>query len=100
LPQAAHATTIAAMNQADLGLNLSTKRTFLDEMERVVLWTALIALIEPHWPKGKSGRPPFAPDDAQPRVRSDRPQVSLAGTFLATLVGGCSTRTLNGALTA
>jgi IS5 family transposase len=51
------------MKQADLGLNLSTKKTrkreFLDEMDRVVPWDALIALIEPHYPKSKTGRPPF-----------------------------------------
>jgi transposase, IS5 family len=44
-------------------LNLSTKRTrkreFLDEMRRVVPWLKLIALIEPHYPRGKTGRPPF-----------------------------------------
>jgi IS5 family transposase len=52
------------MKQADLGLDLSAKRTrkrqFLDEMERVVPWARLIGLIEPHYPKGKTGRPPFA----------------------------------------
>jgi transposase, IS5 family len=52
-----------ATMQLDLGLNLSTKRTrkreFLDEMRRVVPWSKLIALIEPHYPKGKTGRPPF-----------------------------------------
>lgn len=51
------------MKQADLGLNLSSKRTrkrqFLDEMERVVPWGELIALIEPHYPRGMAGRPPF-----------------------------------------
>jgi IS5 family transposase len=51
------------MSQMDLGLNLSTKRTrkreFLDEMTRVVPWQKLTALIEPHYPKGKTGRPPF-----------------------------------------
>jgi len=51
------------MNQTDLGLNLSTKRTrkreFLDEMNRVVPWAQLTALIEPHYPKGKTGRPPM-----------------------------------------
>ena len=51
------------MKQADLGLNLSTKRTrkreFLEEMQRVVLWSELIALIEPHSPKGKTDRPPM-----------------------------------------
>ena len=52
------------MKQADLGLDLSGKRTrkrqFLDEMERVVPWCRLIGLIEPHYPKGHTGRPPFA----------------------------------------
>ena len=51
------------MKQADLGLNLTTKRTrkreFLDEMERVVPWPALIELITPYAPEGKRGRPPF-----------------------------------------
>jgi IS5 family transposase len=51
------------MTQLHLGLNLSTKRTrkreFLDEMRRVVPWSRLIELIEPHYPKGKAGRPPF-----------------------------------------
>ncbi|MDR5762960.1 IS5 family transposase [Caballeronia sp. LZ035] len=51
------------MTQLHLGLNLSTKRTrkrdFLDEMRRVVPWSRLIALIEPDYPKGKTGRPPF-----------------------------------------
>lgn len=32
---------------------------FLLEMEKVVPWTRLIALIEPHYPKGKRGRPPM-----------------------------------------
>jgi IS5 family transposase len=54
------------MKQADLGLNLSTKRIrkreFLDEMNRVVPWPELIALIEPHYPKGKTGRPPMGLD--------------------------------------
>ena len=52
------------MKQAELGLNLTTKRTrkreFLAEMERVVPWAALIALIAPYAPEGKRGRPPFA----------------------------------------
>lgn len=52
------------MKQADLGLNLTTKRTrkreFLGEMERVVPWAALVALITPYVPEGRRGRPPFA----------------------------------------
>lgn len=52
------------MKQADLGLNLGTKRTrkreFLDEMNRVVPWAEMVALVTPHAPDGKRGRPPFA----------------------------------------
>ena len=51
------------MKQADLGLNLSTKRTrkreFLDEMDRVVPWAALVELISPYAPEGKMNRPGF-----------------------------------------
>lgn len=49
--------------QGELGLNLLNKRTrkreFLDEMNVVVPWADLVALIEPVYPKGKTGRPPF-----------------------------------------
>jgi IS5 family transposase len=51
------------MRQIDLGLNLTTKRTrkreFLDKMDRVVPWQALVDLITPHAPDGKRGRPPL-----------------------------------------
>jgi transposase, IS5 family len=51
------------MKQLGLGLNLSIKRTrkreFLDEMERVVPWAALVQVVEPFYPKAKTGRPPF-----------------------------------------
>jgi IS5 family transposase len=51
------------MKQIGLGLNLSTKKTrkreFLDEMERVVPWAALVQVVEPYYPKAKTGRPPF-----------------------------------------
>ena len=53
-----------AMKQADLGLNLTTKRTrkraFLDEMNRVVAWAALVESVSSHSPVGTRGRPPFA----------------------------------------
>ncbi|CAB3774326.1 hypothetical protein LMG29542_07721 [Paraburkholderia humisilvae] len=53
------------MAQLGLGLDLSTKCTrkpeFLDVKRRVVPWFKLIALIEPHYPKGKAG-PAAAPD--------------------------------------
>ncbi len=52
------------MKQIGLGLNLSTKKTrkrqFLDEMNRVVPWAALVAIVHPHAPPAKTGRPPFA----------------------------------------
>lgn len=52
------------MKQQDLGLNLSMRRTrkavFLDEMELVVPWAELVALIAVHAPKKGTGRPPFA----------------------------------------
>ena len=52
------------MKQADLGLNLTTKRTrkreFLGEMDHVVPWQALVELITPFVPEGKRGRSPLA----------------------------------------
>ena len=52
------------MKQADLGLSLGAKRTrkreYLDEMNLVVPWTELVALVAPFAPEGKKGRPPFA----------------------------------------
>ena len=54
----------APMKQTSLDLSLSTKRTrkqeFLAQMECVVPWAALVELIAPYYPEGKSGRPPFA----------------------------------------
>jgi transposase, IS5 family len=52
------------MKQTSLALGSSTRRTrkreFLDEMDRVVPWSALLAVIQPHMPAGQRGRPPFA----------------------------------------
>ena len=53
------------MKQADLGLNLTAKRTrkrrFLDEMNVVVPWADLVGLIAPHAKEsGRRGRQPFA----------------------------------------
>ena len=51
------------MSLAHTGFELVTKRTrkreFLDEMDLVIPWTELLALIAPHAPAGKTGRPPF-----------------------------------------
>jgi len=52
------------MKQAALNLNLSARKTrkreFLEQMDKVVPWTALVALIAPYYPEGKKGRPPFS----------------------------------------
>jgi regulator of cell morphogenesis and NO signaling len=52
------------MKQAALNLNLSVKKTskqvFLEQMEQVVPWDALVELIAPYYPEGKTGRPPFS----------------------------------------
>ena len=52
------------MKQASLKLNLKVKKTrkqvFLEQMEQVVSWADLIALIAPYDPEGKTGRPPFS----------------------------------------
>jgi transposase, IS5 family len=52
------------MKQAALNLQLATKKTrkreFLDQMDTVVPWAALVALITPYYPEGRNGRPPFS----------------------------------------
>ena len=54
------------MKQHSLGLGMTAKRTrrreFLDEMEKVVPWADLVALVSPYLPEGKRGRPPFSPE--------------------------------------
>ena len=52
-----------SMKQLGLGLKLSTKKTrkreFLEEMEWVVPWEVLVQIVEPYYPKAKTGRPAF-----------------------------------------
>jgi IS5 family transposase len=52
------------MKQASLKLNLNVKKTrkqlFLEQMEQVVPWAALVELIAPYYPEGKTGRSPFS----------------------------------------
>ena len=52
------------MKQAALNLNLGVKKTrkqvFLEQMNKVVPWAALVELIAPYHPEGKTGRPPFS----------------------------------------
>lgn len=53
---------VTPASQLGLDLNLSTKKTrkreFLDEMDRVTPWSALVQIAEPHSPRAKTGRPP------------------------------------------
>ena len=37
---------------------ITRREKFLGEMEQVVPWARLVALVEPHYPKGERGRPP------------------------------------------
>ena len=56
--------TSLAIAGFELVFKRTRKRVFLDEMNRVVPWDALVALVEPHAPKAnavKGGRPPFSP---------------------------------------
>ena len=52
------------MKQAILNLSLSLKKTrkqvFLEQMDQVVPWAALVNLIAPYYPEGRTGRPPFS----------------------------------------
>ena len=52
------------MKQTALDLKLSLKKTrkreFLEQMEQVVPWGSLVAVIAPYYPEGRNGRPPFS----------------------------------------
>ena len=43
----------------DLPLKKTRKRIFLEQMDTVVPWAELVALIAPYYPEGRTGRPPF-----------------------------------------
>ena len=51
-------TTFASMAWAAKG-KVTRRETFLAEMDQVTPWARLLALIEPHYPKAGSGRPPM-----------------------------------------
>lgn len=38
---------------------VTRRERFLGEMEQLVPWARLVAVIEPHYPKGDRGRPPI-----------------------------------------
>ena len=50
--------SLEPMKQASLELNLSAKKTrkreFLEQMQRVVPWAALVALIASYYPEGRT----------------------------------------------
>jgi IS5 family transposase len=54
---------MTCMKQIGLGLDVSTKKTrkreFLEEMERVVPWALVVQIVDPHYPRAKTGRPSF-----------------------------------------
>jgi len=50
--------TLAAQTGFETYGRKSKREQFLDEMEQVVPWAELQALIEPHYPRGENGRPP------------------------------------------
>jgi|SRR5664279_2513881 len=48
------------MKQLGLGLKLSTRKTRKREcLEHMVPWSALVQIVAPHYPKARTGRPPF-----------------------------------------
>ena len=50
--------TLAAQTGFEKYGRKSKREQFLDEMEQIVPWSELQALIEPYYPKGENGRPP------------------------------------------
>ncbi len=50
--------TLAAQTGFEKYGRKTKRERFLEEMEQVVPWTELEALVEPHYPKGENGRPP------------------------------------------
>jgi len=50
--------TLATMNGFERYTKKTRREVFLEEMEQVVPWRELCALIEPHYPKPGNGRPP------------------------------------------
>src|SRR5216684_967271 len=50
--------TLAAQRGFEKYGRKTKRERFLEEMEQVVPWAELQALVEPHYPKGENGRPP------------------------------------------
>ena len=50
--------TLAMMTGFEQYTRKTRRAIFLEEMEQVVPWRELCALVEPHYPKPGNGRPP------------------------------------------
>ena len=50
--------TLAMQSGFEKFARKSRRELFLDEMDKIVPWGGLVALVEPHYPKGDNGRPP------------------------------------------
>src|ERR1035437_5301429 len=51
--------TLAAQTGFEKYGRKTKRERFLEEMEQIVPWAELQALVEPHYPKGENGRPPM-----------------------------------------
>src|SRR5882762_9379764 len=51
--------SLATMNGFERYTKKTRRQVFLEEMEQVVPWREVCALIEPHYPKAGNGRPPI-----------------------------------------
>ena len=49
--------TLAAQSGFEKYGRKTRRERFLEEMEQIVPWAKLQALVEPHYPKGEKGRP-------------------------------------------
>src|SRR5437764_15272371 len=50
--------TLAAQTGFEKYGRKTKRERFLEEMQQVVPWAEVQALVEPHYPKGENGRPP------------------------------------------
>jgi hypothetical protein len=58
---------------------VTRRERFLGEMERVVPWARLCAVIEPHYPQGRRGRPPIGIERMSAKGQT-RPLAGCAST--------------------
>ena len=49
-----------ALSDSKLIAKQTRRHIFLDQMDRVVLWAALVKVIAPYYPESHTSRPPFA----------------------------------------